>query len=96
MISRGSHLLDLACGTGELSVRFAKQGFNVTGVDLSSDMLSVARAKAEDLGLRIPFFEQDMAELDGLGSFDMIGIFCDSLNYLQTEEKVVSTFSKPH
>ncbi|MCQ6278174.1 class I SAM-dependent methyltransferase [Bacillus sp. EB600] len=91
---KGKSLLDLACGTGELSVRFAKRGFDVTGVDLSSDMLSVARAKAEELGLRIPFFEQDMAELEGLGSFDMIGIFCDSLNYLQTEEKVVNTFLK--
>ena len=42
----GKNLLDLACGTGELSVRFAKEGFSVTGVDLSADMLAVAQAKA--------------------------------------------------
>jgi ubiquinone/menaquinone biosynthesis C-methylase UbiE len=89
---KGKALLDLACGTGELSVRFAKQGFDVTGVDLSPDMLSVARAKAEDHGLSISFFEQDMAELKGLGSFDMVGIFCDSLNYLRSEEAVLNTF----
>ncbi|EKN64386.1 CheR-type MCP methyltransferase [Neobacillus bataviensis LMG 21833] len=86
-------LLDLACGTGELSVRFAKEGYQVTGVDLSEDMLAVAQAKAEDLGVRIPFFQQNMADLDGHGQFDLIGIFCDSLNYLQTEEEVVSTFA---
>lgn len=89
---KGKALLDLACGTGELSVRFASQGFAVTGVDLSPDMLSVARAKAEDQGLSISFFEQDMAELEGLGTFDVVGIFCDSLNYLRSEENVLNTF----
>lgn len=92
-LNRGA-LLDLACGTGELSVRFANEGFHVTGVDLSSDMLSVARAKAEQHRLSIPFFEQDMAELGGIGEFDVIVIFCDSLNYLPTEEKVAQTFVK--
>jgi SAM-dependent methyltransferase len=91
---KGNTMLDLACGTGELSVRFAKQGFKVTGVDLSTDMLAVAKAKAESQGVMIPLFEQDMAELEGLGSFDIIGIFCDSLNYLHSEEKVFNTFLK--
>lgn len=89
-------LLDLACGTGELSVRFAKQGLDVTGIDLSEDMLSVAQVKAEAEGVKIPFFQQDMANLEGQGQFDVIGIFCDSLNYLQTEEEVISTFLNVH
>ncbi|WML47455.1 class I SAM-dependent methyltransferase [Neobacillus sp. PS3-34] len=91
---KGRTLLDLACGTGELSLRFAREGFQVTGVDLSTDMLSVARSKAEDAGFHLPFFEQNMAELEGLGQFDVIGVFCDSLNYLQTAEEVEKTFSK--
>ncbi|MFK9091387.1 class I SAM-dependent DNA methyltransferase [Bacillus salipaludis] len=85
-------LLDLACGTGELSVRFAKEGYHVTGVDLSEDMLAVAQAKAEEEGVKIPFFQQNMADLEGQGQFDVIGIFCDSLNYLNTEEEVITTF----
>jgi SAM-dependent methyltransferase len=89
----GTRLLDLACGTGELSVRLAKDGFQVTGVDLSEDMLAVAQAKAEDEGVRIPFFQQNMADLEGQGEFDVIGIFCDSLNYLQCEQEVMDTFS---
>jgi SAM-dependent methyltransferase len=89
---RGKKLLDLACGTGELSVRFAKAGFEVTGVDLSADMLTVAQMKAEDNGLKIPFYQQNMVELDLYENFDVIGIFCDSLNYLQTEEEVIETF----
>ncbi|WP_160721810.1 class I SAM-dependent DNA methyltransferase [Bacillus sp. USDA818B3_A] len=86
-------LLDLACGTGELSVRFAGRGFEVTGIDLSEDMLSVAQAKAEGNHVRIPFFQQDMANLEGQGQYNVIGIFCDSLNYLQSEEEVRLTFS---
>jgi SAM-dependent methyltransferase len=86
------HLLDLACGTGELSTRFAKEGFRVTGIDLSGDMLAVAQAKAEDFGVKIPFFEQDMAQFQAPEPFDVIGIFCDSLNYLETEQEVQDTF----
>ncbi len=87
-------LLDLACGTGEVSIRLAKEGFQVTGVDLSEDMLSVAQTKAKKEGLRVPFYQQNMAELEGLGEFDIISIFCDSLNYLQFENEVTDTFAK--
>lgn len=91
---QGKKLLDLACGTGELSIRFAKAGFEVTGVDLSADMLTVAQMKAANNGLKLPFYQQNMVELDLYESFDVIGVFCDSLNYLQTEEEVIETFAK--
>ncbi|WP_313798209.1 class I SAM-dependent methyltransferase [Cytobacillus sp.] len=90
----GKGLLDLACGTGELSVKFAEEGFDVTGVDLSEDMLMVAQAKAANKGINVQFYQQNMAELEGLGQFDVIGIFCDSLNYLQSEQDVKNTFSR--
>ncbi len=43
----GNRILEIACGTGELSVLLAQNDFDVTGVDLSSDMLMVAYGKAE-------------------------------------------------
>jgi len=92
----GNHLLDLACGTGELSIRLAECGFQVTGVDLSDDMLSVAQDKTIKNGQSIFYMEQDMSKLEGLPFFDIIGIFCDSLNYLQTEEEVIATFEGVH
>lgn len=91
---QGNQLLDLACGTGELSIRFSKANFRVTGVDLSTDMLTVAQHKATNEGLSIPFFQQNMVELEGVGQFDLVTIFCDSLNYLQTEEEVQQTFHR--
>jgi ubiquinone/menaquinone biosynthesis C-methylase UbiE len=93
---KGKKLLDLACGTGELSVRFAEAGYEVTGIDLSSDMLSIAQTKAEEKGCHIHFYQQNMAELELTGQYDVIGIFCDSLNYLPTEEGVKQTFQRVH
>jgi SAM-dependent methyltransferase len=88
----GRSLLDVACGTGELSCRFAFQGYQVTGVDLSEDMLAVAMAKSEAEGLRIPFIQQNMVDLEVVDQYDFITIFCDSLNYLTSEEEVIQTF----
>ncbi|PKR85245.1 class I SAM-dependent DNA methyltransferase [Heyndrickxia camelliae] len=90
----GNELLEIACGTGELSVRLAKAGFEVTGVDLSDDMLTVASQKAIQNQVDISLFQQNMCELEGLGSFDIVTIFCDSLNYLRTPEEVQETFRR--
>lgn len=88
------NILDVACGTGQLSIKLAEAGFNVTGIDLSEDMLSVAHTKTVEKGLSIPYYQQNMVEMEGLGTFDIITIFCDSLNYLGTAEEVVNTFKR--
>ena len=88
----GKQLLDLACGTGTLSIKLFEKGLTVTGVDLSADMLSIASQKAMDKGYTIPFYQQNMAKLDGLSGFDFVVSFCDSINYLKSENEVKSTF----
>ena len=52
----GGILLDLACGTGTLSIEMANKGFEVIGVDASADMLSVAMNNAYESGKNILFF----------------------------------------
>ncbi|MBQ8740601.1 MAG: class I SAM-dependent methyltransferase [Clostridia bacterium] len=75
-------MLDLACGTGEFSNRFAECGVSVIGVDMSYDMLSVAREKSAEQGNDILYLCQDAAELDLYGTVD--GAICclDSLNHI--------------
>jgi SAM-dependent methyltransferase len=90
------HILDVGCGTGTLPLLLAKEGFEVTGVDLSSDMLTVAREKAEKEKVPLALFQQDMRELEGLGLFDCVTILCDSLNYLLKEDDVHSAFRSAH
>lgn len=75
-------MLDLACGTGEFSNRFASKGVSVIGVDISYDMLSIAREKTYEQGNDILYLCQDAAKLDLYGTID--GAICclDSLNHI--------------
>jgi ubiquinone/menaquinone biosynthesis C-methylase UbiE len=69
---RPSRLIDLGCGTGRLLIPFARRGFRVLGVDLSSEMLAVAREKAMAAGVEINLLQANLTELDSLRdeSFD--------------------------
>jgi SAM-dependent methyltransferase len=61
---RPGRLLDLGCGTGRTVIEFARRGFDSTGVDLSPDMLAIARQKAEAAGLaNVRLLEGDVADL---------------------------------
>ena len=56
-------LCDCACGTGSMAVRFADRDLRVTGVDISEDMLQIAREKARSHGVQVMFVHQDMCRL---------------------------------
>lgn len=88
----GKKVLDVGCGTGLLSVKLAQKGAEVTGIDLSNDMLEVARNRAIDFSLSIEFNQLPMQQIAGNPSFDAAVIAIDSLNYVCTEEEVLQTF----
>ncbi len=88
-------VLDLACGTGTVSRHLVSRGYVSTGVDLSAGMLEVARVRAAEAGISIPFIQQDAAELDlGDARFDAAICFFDSLNYILEAERVQSAFAR--
>ena len=91
-LARGCRVLDVGCGTGTLSLALAQLGYDVTGLDNSSDMLVVASEKALACGMMIDFIHRDMRELDGLSGFDCVLIAVDSLNYLENEADVRRSF----
>lgn len=91
--SRGL-LLDLACGTGSVSVRLAKKGYEVIGVDLSPEMLSEAQNKAYSAGQNILFLCQDMTALDLYGTVDAAVCTLDGLCHLPDEESVQAALQK--
>lgn len=88
----GNNILELACGTGDLAVFLAKEGFTVTGLDLSEEMLSVADQKAFDNKVEIAFLQGDMRELPEINAFDGVTCYSDSLCYLKSEEEVLQAF----
>lgn len=56
----GAIILDAGCGTGNFSIKLAQAECVVTGIDISADMLALARNKADQLGFAIDFQEMDM------------------------------------
>jgi len=91
-LPEGKKVLDVACGTGTISILLKEEGFDVTGVDISDDMLAIAQLKAMEKGFHLPLYQQDMREMERIGQFDIATVFCDSLNYLQTENDLLHTF----
>ncbi|MBQ5778115.1 MAG: class I SAM-dependent methyltransferase, partial [Oscillospiraceae bacterium] len=88
-------ILDLACGTGTLSVLLAEDGYEVIGVDASPDMLAEAMAKSGECKKTPPMFLcQEMEELDLYGTVDAAISSLDSINYLDGEEALDATLSR--
>lgn len=85
-------LLDLACGTGTMSVQMAKRGYDVIGIDNSPEMLSEAREKAYEAGKDILFLCQDMCDIDLYGTVECTVCLLDSLNHLESEEELLAAF----
>ncbi|MCH5186042.1 MAG: class I SAM-dependent methyltransferase [Oscillospiraceae bacterium] len=87
---------DLACGTGNFTTILAKRGYDMTGVDISADMLSAARAKAADEGLDILFLNQDISRLDLYGSMGAFICMIDGFNYILVPSVLQNIFTKIH
>jgi ubiquinone/menaquinone biosynthesis C-methylase UbiE len=86
--------LDLACGTGSLTVALAKRGLDVYGIDGSPAMLSVAQQKAEENGLNLLFLCQKMQNIDLYGTVDTVICALDSINHLTSEADVLKAFQR--
>lgn len=89
-------LLDLACGTGKLTCELASRGYDMTGVDVSYDMLAVASDRARAQGADILFLCQDMCEFELYGTVDAVYCCFDSLNYILEPADLAHVFSLVH
>lgn len=87
-------LLDLACGSGVLAVRLAQEGYRVTGLDLSHEMLELAFQKAVAADVYLPLIQGNMLDLGDIGQYDIITCYCDSLCYLPDEKAVGKVFQE--
>ena len=89
-------LLDLACGTGTMTVLFARRGYTVTGVDYSPEMLAQAQQKLAAINSPPLLLCQSMPQLRLLDSVDAAICCLDSLNYLTEAREVRETFRRLH
>lgn len=79
---QASRVLDLACGTGNTLLPWAKRGCRVTGLDISQEMLSLAEAKMQAGQYPARFMHGDMATAELPQEFDLVTCLNDSINYL--------------
>jgi SAM-dependent methyltransferase len=81
---RGGQFIDLGCGTGRALLATARAGMSVLGVDLSAEMLAVARQKAEAARLRVNLLRANLTDLRALkdGRFDVAACLFSTLGML--------------
>ncbi|WP_085991849.1 class I SAM-dependent DNA methyltransferase [Oceanobacillus senegalensis] len=87
-------IADLGCGTGEITVRLAEEGFQMIGVDFSMDMLSYAEHKASNKNVPITWLHQNLQELEGLNDLDVAISYCDVINYITEEDNLKNVFQR--
>lgn len=89
-------LLDLACGTGKLTLELAKRGYDMTGIDLSEEMLGIAQENTRKIKKDILFLRQDMTEFELYGTVGATYCCFDSLNYILKPSDLKKVFSLIH
>lgn len=82
-------LLDLGCGTGKMTRLLRDQGYDMIGVDLSEDMLGIAREQDAE---NILYLQQDMREFELYGTVRAVVSVCDCMNYILEEEDLLEVF----
>ncbi|MCR5432240.1 MAG: class I SAM-dependent methyltransferase [Lachnospiraceae bacterium] len=81
---------ELGCGTGQMTRLLRDAGYDMIGIDMSPDMLGVARGKENDES--ILYLLQDMRSFELYGTVAAIVSVCDSLNYLTEPEDLCKIF----
>jgi SAM-dependent methyltransferase len=88
-------VLDLACGTGNVTEILAERGYEAVGVDISAPMIEEARRKAAQKNLPIEYHVQNAAQLDLPGPpFDLCVSLFDSLNYILEPEALARAMAR--
>ena len=92
--SPSQRILDLGCGTGGHAIRLATDGYEVTGLDLSSEMLARAREKAAVAGVRLELHRSDLRNFELNSTFDVALMMFAVLGYQNTNAAVRSTLDR--
>jgi len=85
-------VLDMACGTGNITLPMAKRGYDMIGLDMSVEMLNIARDKAYEEEQEILFLCQNMCEMELFGTVDAIVCALDGVNYITDYEDLKQLF----
>lgn len=91
-----NQILDLACGTGNMTFRLAKKGYQMIGIDGSQQMIAIAQKKAQSSGVDINFALGDFCDFQIHEAVDLVICLYDSLNYLLEVGSLELAFHQVH
>ena len=89
---RDGLVLDLGCGTGNMTELLAKAGYDMIGADNAEEMLEIAMEKRDKSGHDILYLLQDMREFELYGTVRAVISVCDSVNYITEPEELQEVF----
>ncbi len=89
----GSPVLELACGTGNYLVTLSQNDVEISGLDISDDMLHAAERRAESQNIETNLINADMRNFELNQKFALIFIAGNSLQHLNTYEDVEACFA---
>ncbi len=96
-VKKKGTVLDLGCGTGEFVYRLVKDGYYVTGIDISEAMLRLAEKKVKDMGLEescYKFKKENIINYVHPEKVDYIICNFDTVNYLKNEDEFIKFIKK--
>ena len=80
-------ILDVPCGYGRISNRWAKQGFNVVGIDINKVFIKITQKDAENKKLKIKYLVRDVFSNSSRDKYDVVINIFTSIGYFESEEK---------
>ena len=92
-VSKDKTILDLACGSGTLAILLSVEGYRVDGLDLSSEMISLANDKFKAYHILNNLYVKDMSSFNLPNKYDVITCYFDSVNHLPTLNDVKNMMS---
>ena len=84
-IANSTLVIDVGCGTGKLTVLLSEKGYDMTGLDLSPEMLEVASELGYERNANVLWLCQDMREMDTFGSYAAMYCLEDGVNHMTGE-----------
>ena len=89
----GEPVLELACGTGRITIPLAEKGINVSGLDISESMLSIARKKSIEKGISVDWVRADCRNFTSSKKFNLIFFPFNSIAHLHDLESIELCFT---
>ncbi|WP_026486213.1 class I SAM-dependent DNA methyltransferase [Caldanaerobius polysaccharolyticus] len=86
------NMLDVACGTGVLTINASKDGIIAEGLDISDEMLKEAKKNSERAGVSVKYYRCNMCDFDLNKKYDLVTCTFDAINHLRTFEEWTAMF----